>query len=105
VTADQLTLDDAIRQKVALLWILSEDPKNSSHVRAIAAVIGERIPVGAIFSANTIRPYIPGWVKPCLIGPAFSVLARRGALQFRGFEASTEPRTHGKPVGRWQVVR
>jgi hypothetical protein len=112
VSADQLGLfggDHSSDQPpdnnpAALLALMSSDPSNLPHVRAIAAVINDTVRVGDTFSANDIRKYLPGWIKTPVVGPTFGLLRRRGAIELVGYEPSSDPRTHYKVVARYRLV-
>jgi hypothetical protein len=60
--------------------------------------------LGAPFSANTIRPWLPEVAGP-LIGAAFVRASRRGLIVKLGTTASTDPGTHAHHVGLWCGTR
>lgn len=102
--SDQLTLEDAIEDKNAILHLLAIDPAADPTHRAVAAALDKVASVGDVVSANTIRPHLPTWVKREQLGPAFARLIRAGVLRKLGWEASTDRGTHGKPVARYRVT-
>ena len=104
MTAEQLDIFSAVRERDAVLSLIATDWRNRPHVRAIAEAIGDQFEVGQIVSANSLRPHLPPWVQRHTIGPTFGLLVRRGALQPVGFEPSTSRATHGKPVATYRVV-
>lgn len=102
--SNQLTLDEAIENKNAILHLLSIDPAADPTHRAVAAAIDKVANVGDVVSANTIRPHLPTWVKREQLGPAWARLIRAGAVAKLGWEASTDRGTHGKPVALYRVT-
>lgn len=102
--SDQLTLEEAIENKNAILHLLAIDPAADPTHRAVAAALDKVACAGDVVSANTIRPHLPTWVKREQLGPAWARLVRAGAVVKLGWEASTDRGTHGKPVALYRVL-
>jgi len=99
----QLTLEEAIVERNAVLHLLAVDPRATKTQQAVCAAIDKVTAPGGFVSANDIRPHLPSWVKREQIGPTFGVLVRRGVLARVDWVPSTDPGTHGKPVARYLV--
>lgn len=104
MTEMQLTLDEAVRERNAVLALIAADPLSTPTVQAVADAIETTTTPGDVVSANDIRPLLPPWVRGFAIGPAFAQLVRRGALRRLDWVPSTDPGTHGKPVNRYLVL-
>lgn len=101
----QLTLDEAIENKNAVLHLLAIDPAAEPTHRAVATALDKVACPGDVVSANTIRAHLPGWVKREQLGPAWARLVRAGVLvKLNDWEPSTDRGTHGKPVARYRVT-
>lgn len=109
--AEQLTFEDAQRQRDAVLDLIFNDPRNEPDRREIARliiVVGRANPDGLV-SSNDIRDSLPRWVRPQVIGPTFSKLASKeyGLLAPTGrYVKSTDRKSRniGKPVPVWQLT-
>jgi hypothetical protein len=98
VTAHLVALPLDYRDTIdAIAALLTGDPRNAEHVRAVVTAIVATA-LGDPFRevhANGWRPVIPGWVRPPLVGATVRQLANAGLLVTTGrFVRSTD--THGR---------
>lgn len=105
MTASQLTIEEALAERDAILNLIALDPMKSPTMREVAAAINRVASPGDRVSANSIRPHLPPWVNRSAIGPTFGALARFGALRKVETITSTDRGTHGKDIGVWVVTR
>lgn len=99
----QLDMFEAVRERNARLDSLIADPKNDRHRQAVLEAIRDHVAVGERFTANTIRGYLPYWVRTPVIGAVFMVLSRRRITTFEGLTVSTDRGTHAKRIGIWRL--
>lgn len=101
----QMTIDEAVTNRNGILALIVADPKVHAHIREVAAAIDANCQPGDLVSANVIRPYLPAWINTSVIGPAFGLLTRRGALEKVPTRViSTDPGTHGKDISVYRVL-
>ena len=98
------TVEEAERQRDALLELFSADPLSEMRTGEVMREILASAPVGAAFSQNSLRAKIPAHINPARLGPAFGRLIKDGYIRHIGTEASTKKNTHGKPVNRYVLV-
>jgi len=67
-------------------------------MRAVAQAVAEHVTHGQAFSIDDLRPHLPAWVKPSLLGPAIGVLHKRHIIRRVGYQPSTHPQAHGRVV-------
>lgn len=100
-----MTIEEAGIQRNAVLHLLELDERRADPAtRAVAAAIDLVADTGDLVSANEIRHLLPPHVSSAHLGQAWGKLVRARALVKVDWVNSTDPGTHGKPVGRYRVV-
>lgn len=98
------SVEEAERQRDALLALFSADPLSEMRIGETMQAILKHAPIGAAFSQNSLRAKLPTHINPARLGPAFGRLIKEGYVRQVGTEASTKKNTHGKPVNRYVLV-
>lgn len=75
------------------------DPSDRARIDAAIRTVAAR---GGTFSANDVRPLIPGAHGP-LVGARFNAAAKAGAIVRVGYEPSSKANTHAHPIATWSA--
>lgn len=105
---EQMDLLEQGRAEVdAICALIEADPLHSRDKAAVVEAIKRTADENdGIVDQNLVRPLVPSWVYPKVVGSVYRVLRQRGVLAYEGWNTSfdTKGRNSGKPQRRYRWI-